>query len=217
MTLIRSAVCVSCGGSFDCVDGLHHLRGGRPRLYCSPTCRSAAVGRDVRGRVVERESVCRACGSAFVERRVTKSGMPQWYCSPSCQVDTQRKKAAARRDAKRELQLSVPQTCSACGVEFFAPRMKVHCGARSCKRLSERASSYGIGASGYRELLEAQGGCCALCGDPFGDEIPRIDHCHASNRVRGLLHLKCNVALGHLNDSVERALMAAEYLRRTAV
>ena len=51
---------------------------------------------------------------------------------------------------------------------------------------------------------------CRACGDP--DDL-HIDHCHASGRVRGRLCGTCNVALGMLGESVERALALIEYMK----
>ena len=39
-----------------------------------------------------------------------------------------------------------------------------------------------------------------------------VDHCHDTNRVRGLLCTNCNVAIGHMKDDVERLRAAISYL-----
>lgn len=39
-----------------------------------------------------------------------------------------------------------------------------------------------------------------------------IDHCHQTNRVRGLLCYKCNTALGKLGDNIEGLTKAIKYL-----
>lgn len=60
--------------------------------------------------------------------------------------------------------------------------------------------NYGITAEDYLLLWTYQGGVCYLCHTE-GDLV--VDHCHTTGRVRGLLHGKCNSALGMLGDGPE--------------
>lgn len=76
---------------------------------------------------------------------------------------------------------------------------------------------YGISLKRFREIVARAGGNCEMCQVPFGDQdgwgpsklSPRIDHDHETGEVRGLLCLRCNVALGHY-ESVRES--AAAYL-----
>lgn len=66
-----------------------------------------------------------------------------------------------------------------------------------------------------QDLLEEQNGCCAICGKPETEEHRlHIDHCYATQQVRGLLCNNCNLAIGLLRDDEDVALAAAEYIRR---
>lgn len=69
---------------------------------------------------------------------------------------------------------------------------------------------YGLTEAEYEAMLTAQGGGCAMCGQPCqtGRRLA-VDHCHASGRVRGLLCVKCNQDLG-VYEAVQSA--AAQYL-----
>lgn len=72
---------------------------------------------------------------------------------------------------------------------------------------------YGIGLEDYLTLLERQGGGCAIChGEPNGRGLFHVDHCHSTNRVRGLLCAKCNLLLGHADDDTKRLRAAIAYL-----
>jgi len=73
---------------------------------------------------------------------------------------------------------------------------------------------YGISLVDYVEMLEAQDGRCAICGTdvPGGRGAFHVDHCHTSNKVRGLLCYHCNVGIGHFKDQESLLLKAALYL-----
>lgn len=89
---------------------------------------------------------------------------------------------------------------------------------------------YGLTEQAYREMFDAQQGRCAICDEAVvsrldesrplysgrgapGREIARVDHCHATGRVRGLLCSDCNIMLGHARDEEEVLLKAIRYLR----
>lgn len=64
----------------------------------------------------------------------------------------------------------------------------------------------------YNDLLHRQGGICAICGSPPGSKRLAIDHDHKTDKVRGLLCFRCNVAVGFLRDDPELMFSAAEYV-----
>lgn len=77
---------------------------------------------------------------------------------------------------------------------------------------------FGITLEDYNAMSEAQGHTCAICAQPettTGRSLA-VDHCHTTGRIRGLLCTACNVALGKLNDSIERLQSAQAYLLRHA-
>lgn len=68
---------------------------------------------------------------------------------------------------------------------------------------------YGLSADAYQRLVVIQQSACAICKR----EVPlHVDHCHASEKVRGLLCGKCNRGLGMFNDSAELLAAAQNYL-----
>jgi hypothetical protein len=69
---------------------------------------------------------------------------------------------------------------------------------------------YGITQSQYEEMLMTQCSQCAICGDD-SDRL-RVDHDHATGKVRGLLCHHCNVALGSFKDTPAYLRAAASYL-----
>jgi hypothetical protein len=81
-------------------------------------------------------------------------------------------------------------------------------------RDGERAARYGLTLAEYRALQARQGNACAICRKPV--RVLCIDHCHITGRVRGLLCLKCNSALGFCDDDPQRLRAALAYLLATA-
>lgn len=71
---------------------------------------------------------------------------------------------------------------------------------------------YGISVEDYHHMLEQQGGKCAICAQPDEGRALAVDHCHTTGRVRGLLCLACNTAIGKLRDDPELIRRAAEYI-----
>lgn len=64
-------------------------------------------------------------------------------------------------------------------------------------------------------LLEEQGERCGVCQIEFGDSRDyKVDHCHETGKVRGLLCLKCNLGLGMFRDSSQLLQRAARYLTK---
>lgn len=62
---------------------------------------------------------------------------------------------------------------------------------------------YGITLVEYNAMLESQGGLC-LCGEPWGTtmDAPVVDHCHATGKVRAILHRRCNVWIGQRDPEI---------------
>lgn len=74
---------------------------------------------------------------------------------------------------------------------------------------------YGISLEEYERLLKKQRGRCAICHrKPSSKRRLCVDHCHRTKRVRGLLCIKCNVAMGLLGDSVDLVSLTLRYLKK---
>lgn len=73
-------------------------------------------------------------------------------------------------------------------------------------------TNYGLSAESFAALLDSQGGKCAICrtAKRTGRGRLHVDHCHATGKVRGLLCVKCNMALGWYEKFKEAA---AGYLK----
>lgn len=78
------------------------------------------------------------------------------------------------------------------------------------QRNSQLVRSYGITLDEYNEMLDSQGGVCAICKRPQGAKSasrngqPRaleVDHDHETGKVRGLLCATCNRLLAMLENT----------------
>lgn len=78
----------------------------------------------------------------------------------------------------------------------------------------KKLKSYGLTMEEYQALYEAQGGLCAICGEPELEKWVSlsVDHDHVTQGVRGLLCHRCNRTLGMLNDDPLLFAVAAAYL-----
>jgi hypothetical protein len=74
---------------------------------------------------------------------------------------------------------------------------------------------YGITLEDYVGMLVAQGGGCAICGEPEPDgRSLHVDHDHDTGAVRGLLCFTCNAGIGMFDHDLRLLDAAADYLRR---
>ena len=72
--------------------------------------------------------------------------------------------------------------------------------------------NYGISVEEYSRMLVAQGGVCAICrtAKKTGRGGLHVDHCHKTGRVRKLLCVRCNMALGVFEKHADKL---AQYLK----
>ena len=67
----------------------------------------------------------------------------------------------------------------------------------------------------YNEYVKLQGNRCAICGtnNPVLSDWC-CDHCHDSDKPRGLLCVNCNAGLGYFKDNPDFLQSAIKYLRK---
>lgn len=98
----------------------------------------------------------------------------------------------------------------------FKLKKKVYLKAyQRIKKMRDR----GLSLDEYSKLLNEQGNVCKICGksetargrDGSADPLS-IDHCHKTNKVRGLLCRRCNTGLGCFDDSPDVLERVIKYL-----
>ncbi len=111
------------------------------------------------------------------------------------------------------------KTCSQCkqskSVNEFSRHADTYDGLQPACRICSQQSSrigrldrkFGITETQYREMLKAQNGVCAICGQPetrtkFGKPTRlAVDHNHKNNTVRELICFRCNVVIGRIEEN----------------
>lgn len=79
-------------------------------------------------------------------------------------------------------------------------------------------TTYNISLDEYNSLLDAQNNECKICSiSLIGKNKCVVDHCHKTNKVRGLLCHSCNRGLGLFKDRSENLIKAARYLKASPV
>lgn len=74
---------------------------------------------------------------------------------------------------------------------------------------------YGLSPDQYKALLASQNNCCAICELPLDlGKRTHTDHCHETNKVRGILCHHCNSGIGLLKHSPELMRRAIAYVLR---
>lgn len=82
-------------------------------------------------------------------------------------------------------------------------------------RRSHLKRNFNITLEEYNEMLIKQEYKCAICGGfetDYRNEVLSVDHCHNTNKIRGLLCNTCNRALGLFKDNKENLINALKYL-----
>ncbi len=80
--------------------------------------------------------------------------------------------------------------------------------------------AYGVGINYFNTKLKEQGGVCASCKQNRitvwrGKKVNMaLDHDHTNNQPRGILCIKCNRALGLLEENLSTLANLADYIRK---
>lgn len=91
-------------------------------------------------------------------------------------------------------------------------------GAARKERGRHLLSAYGITIEKFDEMLDDQGGKCAICAVVFDSDgrSPAVDHNHSTGATRGILCSTCNSALGRVEAVPDWCASALAYLKNYA-
>jgi hypothetical protein len=92
-------------------------------------------------------------------------------------------------------------------------KIRWHSKTTAEKQASRMHSMYGITPEEYIAMHDLQQGKCAICKEqPTTQRGLHVDHCHKTNKVRGLLCHGCNTGLGSFRENPHYFRNAIEYL-----
>jgi len=92
---------------------------------------------------------------------------------------------------------------------------------KQVEAINRMKKTYNITPDDYDKILASQQNACAICRATTNQKQARhfgifdIDHCHDTNKIRGLLCGSCNRGIGQLKHSVDILKSAIAYLKRT--
>jgi hypothetical protein len=78
------------------------------------------------------------------------------------------------------------------------------------KNRARSLRQYGISLGKFEEMSQSQRGRCKICGVKTASL--KVDHCHKTMIVRGLLCGKCNSGIGLFDDDPKKLYAAIDYL-----
>ena len=108
--------------------------------------------------------------------------------------------------AKRPQGHTIPQSyCKPCSTIVHRERIVKIYGTPRNRHLLKR---YRITEEQFNEMNRAQNGICPLC---LKRPAVAVDHCHETNKVRGILCHGCNEALGKFGDNLAGAQRVMKY------
>lgn len=157
-------------------------------------------------------------GAALRARGVGQSSTK--HC-PKCDKDLPRSEFGVRSNGYAR------SYCLLCERAYNAAKSRKYWDAHPEMRPKQRESNrkaqfkrkYGITLEDYDNMLAEQDSKCAICRSPdIGDasrQFLYVDHCHDSQKIRGLLCSPCNLGLGAFKDNIEFLESAIGYLKKS--
>lgn len=108
------------------------------------------------------------------------------------------------------LRLTANRRCIQCSRDKRQANRKPLEERRKIKQDWDFMRLYGISRADFAVLLASQRGKCQICQTE--PKRPVLDHCHTTNKIRGVLCAQCNSVLGMAHDNKAVLRRAAAYL-----
>jgi len=136
----------------------------------------------------------------------------------NCKVEKPLSDFHFSKKTKNSLKLYPDSQCKACKYAYTRKWMKDNAEKNNAYNTKSKLKNrYNITVDDYELMQSNQDGLCAICKAPPTRRRLAVDHCHQSNRIRGLLCDRCNLALGMLNDDLNIVEGIKNYLKKHGV
>lgn len=134
----------------------------------------------------------------FYNAQRAKDGL-SWYCKACYKIEYH---AYANKPENRE--------------RILTNLKQYHSNNRLRARNYKLKKDFGITIDQFDALAVQQNNLCAICNKPQLEhkKYLSVDHCHKTDKIRGLLCEACNLGLGHFKDDIELLLKAVNYLNK---
>jgi hypothetical protein len=73
---------------------------------------------------------------------------------------------------------------------------------------------WGLTTKMYQAMSKSQKHRCAICGCKKNGKHFAVDHCHKTEKIRGLLCSSCNLAISHFKENIAILKNAILYLKK---
>ncbi len=165
---------------------------------------------------------------AKAEGRTTYAGLPCAKCGGVLRKTHSGSCVGCANEASRQWAKDDPARNRAKAARFRKEVDPV--GVRRIHVKAQLKRNYGITPQQYDAMHAEQSGRCPICSrvlirqtdetrefkGHLAIDVARVDHCHETGRVRGLLCSGCNVGLGMFREQPKFLLNAVGYLRANA-
>ncbi len=186
--------------------GKEYSTGDWRKRFCTAECKIVwhNAQRPTTQQIVRK---CVVCGTEFKPQQ--KRGVGRKWCTEECRLTILRN----YKPRKRQKILNRQKWARDWAKKNRIPLQEKD---RDLKR------KFGITLDQYTEMLQTQGGVCALCGEPEKAIDKRsgkpknlsVDHNHDTGKVRALLCTNCNHGIGSLQEDVTRLQKAIQYIEQ---
>ena len=141
--------------------------------------------------------ICPTCNKTFQTKKFGKI-----YCCHRCKIKANGDTYYSRNTEKVRRKTSEYQ--------------RNHPEMRNKKNLKHTLKKFNLTIDDYNKMFKEQDGRCGCCGKHQSELEKRlhIDHCHDTDKVRGLLCWECNASIGKLGDNLDGVLKAVSYLEK---
>lgn len=190
--------------------------GGKPKIYCGVACLRAKAEQVRKERRSPR--VIHGCERSGCHNLFRVRGSHNQFCGQPCWASDywkrQRRLNAKLLTCRHPLCSNIFWPTSSSN-KFCQPQ----CGAEHHKAI-QVAGKTGISPEAYIHIEAASTGRCEICDQPeratyLGKtKTLALDHDHATGAPRGLLCRSCNLAIGNMDDDVDRLQAAIAYLKK---